>query len=177
MLAASGPEKYQESGIEIVQDDQGKPIAVIPGVSEKSLGKLSLSHSNGLAVAAAVQGKSVEGIGVDVEIVEPRSDAWVNDYFTEEEIRIAGTGDERWRELTKIWCLKEAALKAMGTGLRFDLREIDASQVNASGRATLEFRDNVARFLDDSGHGSFEARVEETEGTVTAIVISRSPSN
>jgi NAD(P)-dependent dehydrogenase (short-subunit alcohol dehydrogenase family)/phosphopantetheinyl transferase (holo-ACP synthase)/acyl carrier protein len=176
MLAASGPEKYEENGIEIVQDDQGKPAAVIPGEGERGVGKLSLSHSDGLAVAAASRGDSIEGIGVDIEVVEPRSDAWVEDYFTEEEIRAAGTGDERWKELTKIWCLKEAALKAVGTGLRFDLREIDASRVDPLGRATLEFRDNIARFLDDSGHGSFEARVEVSDGTVSAIVLTRRPA-
>jgi phosphopantetheinyl transferase (holo-ACP synthase) len=173
LMAASGKEAPMNSSIEIVTDDQGKPMAQLAGQPGGALGQVSLSHSNGLAMAAASATDIFQGLGVDVEVVEARTDSWVNDYFTDNEIRAAGDGDRRWLELTRMWCLKEAALKAMGTGLRFDLREIDAGSVDARGRARLEFHNHAARYLEDTPAGELEARVDEANGMVIARVLMR----
>jgi phosphopantetheinyl transferase (holo-ACP synthase) len=173
LMAASGKEAPRNSSIEIVTDDQGKPMALLAGQSGGALGNVSLSHSNGLAMAAASATDIFQGLGVDVEVVEVRTDSWVTDYFTDNEIRAAGNGDRRWLELTRMWCLKEAALKAMGTGLRFDLREIDAGSVDARGRARLEFHNHAARYLEDTPAGEMEARVDEANGMVIARVLMR----
>ena len=57
-----------------------------------------------------------EGLGIDLEKVEARSEAWAQDYFTEEEIQAAGEGSQRWLDLTRMWCLKEAALESHRNG-------------------------------------------------------------
>jgi len=108
-----------------------------------------------------------------MEKVQPRSEAWVKDYFTDEEIRAAGDNDQRWSRLTRMWCLKEAALKALGTGLRFDLRDINTAAIDEAGQARLEFRNEAARYVDESVDGSFEARVDEREGIAVARVMIR----
>jgi phosphopantetheine--protein transferase-like protein len=173
LLATSDGQAPALKKIRIVPDAQGKPAAELshrPGVP---VAELSLSHSNGLAIAAAAAPGLFEGLGVDLEKVAPRSDAWINDYFTEDEIRAAGDDDSRWLEFTRMWCLKEAALKALGTGLRFDLRDINVVSTDRSGRARLEFRNEAAQHLNSSGLGSIEARVEENEGIVLARVVIR----
>jgi len=176
LLAAAGSEPPETSSIEIAYDDNGKPLPKLPDAMSDVVGHVSLAHSNGLAMAAAAAMDGLEGLGVDVEKVEIRSDSWMQDYFTEEEMRAAGTGDRRWIELTRMWCLKEAALKAMGTGLRFDLKEIDASVVDAAGRCDLRFTGAAADHLQAACCGSVEARVEDHDSTVTARVLIRKGS-
>jgi 3-oxoacyl-(acyl-carrier-protein) synthase/NAD(P)-dependent dehydrogenase (short-subunit alcohol dehydrogenase family)/phosphopantetheinyl transferase (holo-ACP synthase)/acyl carrier protein len=161
LLAASGSEIPAGKNIRILQDDLGQPAAELSTQPGARVSDVSLSHSNGLAIAAAALPGTFQGLGVDMEKVQPRSEAWVKDYFTDEEIRAAGDSDQRWSRLTRMWCLKEAALKALGTGLRFDLRDINVAAIDDAGQARLEFRNKAARHVDESVDGSFEARVEE----------------
>jgi phosphopantetheinyl transferase (holo-ACP synthase) len=173
LLATTAGEAPPLRHVRIVQTDLGKPAAELshrPGVT---VAEVSLSHSNGLAMAAAASPGLFEGLGVDVEKVEARSEGWIGDYFSKDEIRLAGKGEERWTRLTMIWCLKEAALKAMGTGLRFDLKDINVADINPAGRATLEFHNEAARYVDERFHGAFEASVEEKGGIARARVLIR----
>ena len=102
--------------IEISYDDFGRPRAA---------GQLiSISHSNGWAVAAIKAGGG-DFIGVDIEAIEERSEAWRSDYFTPGELKEGGPS-----EATKTWTVKEAALKALGLGLKADLR--DARVINGA---------------------------------------------
>lgn len=177
LLAAGGNEPLDEACIEITYDDNGKPVPKLPDALRHAVGHVSVSHSNGLAVAAAAATDGLDGLGVDLEKVESRGEAWVQDYFTEDEIRAAGTGAERWDELTRMWCLKEAALKALGTGLRFDLTEIDASAIDHAGRCSLRFRGAAADHRQTVCSGAMEARVEHCDAAVTARVIIRKADN
>ncbi|MDQ7785803.1 MAG: SDR family NAD(P)-dependent oxidoreductase, partial [Desulfomonilaceae bacterium] len=173
LLEASGSPVPAGRRIRIVRDDWGKPAAELierPGVS---IGDVSLSHSNGLALAAAADPRAFVGLGVDIEKVEPRSEAWIKDYFTEEEIRAAGRDDARWPALTRMWCLKEAVLKAMGTGLSFDLKDVCVARLDDSGRAHVEFRNEAAAYWEQNGGGSVEARVEDEQGLAVARVLIR----
>ena len=130
-LASNGDKAPDRNTIRIVQDDLGNPSAEIAGKSEDRLNEISLSHSNGLAFAAASVPGAFQGLGVDIEKVEKRKKAWINDYFTPEEISSAGNNHNQWVRLTMLWSLKEAFVKAIGAGLRFDLRDI---QVNLPDR-------------------------------------------
>src|SRR5271167_381468 len=83
---------------------------------------ISLTHRAGIA-ACAVTTSGAE-IGCDLELVEPRSDAFVADYFTVEEqalVARASTADQPWL-LALLWSAKESALKALHEGLRLDTR-------------------------------------------------------
>ncbi len=173
LLGATEGTAPEGRSIRIVQNDQGKPVAELLERPGALVGDVSLSHSNGLAIAAAADPQAFVGLGVDVEKVETRSEAWINDYFTDEEIRTASEGPERWLQLTRMWCLKEAVLKAMGTGLSFDLRDICVTRMDESGRARLEFRNEAATYWEKNGRGIVEARVEDKQGLVVARVLIR----
>ncbi|MGA7560176.1 MAG: 4'-phosphopantetheinyl transferase superfamily protein [Terriglobales bacterium] len=83
---------------------------------------ISLSHRAGRAICAVAM--SGVKLGCDLEIVEPRSDAFVADYLTvEEQALVADTAAaDRDRLLALVWSAKESALKALGAGLRLDAR-------------------------------------------------------
>jgi 4'-phosphopantetheinyl transferase len=83
---------------------------------------ISLSHRSGRAVCAVTQ--SEVALGCDLEKIEPRSDAFVRDYFTADEQKIiAGSlPADRSRLAALLWSGKESALKALQTGLRLDTR-------------------------------------------------------
>ena len=148
VMATTDTGTISENSIRIIQDEQGKPIGELSVKPGLQINSISLSHSNGLAMAAATVPGTFEGLGIDVEKVEARSDAWAQDYFTEEEIQAAGESGQRWLDLTRMWCLKEAALKAIGTGLRFDLRDINVAALDEAGRAKLEFRNEAAKHIE-----------------------------
>jgi 4'-phosphopantetheinyl transferase len=85
---------------------------------------ISLSHSAGIAICAvAVSGAA---LGCDLEIVEPRSDAFVADYFTteEQELITGAHSADRSQLVTLLWSAKESALKALREGLRLDTRSV-----------------------------------------------------
>lgn len=96
---------------------------------------VSLSDRAGCAVCL-VAGSAVS-VGCDVELVEPRSAAFVADYLTEAEQRLVGPpGRLRDTAANLIWSAKESALKVMGTGLRQDTRsvEVDVTDLSAPER-------------------------------------------
>jgi 4'-phosphopantetheinyl transferase len=70
--------------------------------------------------------KSGVEMGCDLEMIEPRSDAFVADYFTlEEQALVARAAPaDRPRLLALLWSAKESALKALHEGLRLDTRSV-----------------------------------------------------
>ena len=93
---------------------------------------ISLSHRDGIAACAVVM--SGAEMGCDLEIVEPRSDAFVADYFTAEEqalVARASAADRPWL-LALLWSAKESALKALHEGLRLDTRCVVVSPFDES---------------------------------------------
>jgi 4'-phosphopantetheinyl transferase len=85
---------------------------------------ISISHREGRA-ACAIAGPTV-GLGCDLEIVEPRSDAFAADYFTaeERELLTQASSADRLRLLALLWSGKESVLKALRVGLRLDTRSV-----------------------------------------------------
>jgi 4'-phosphopantetheinyl transferase len=92
---------------------------------------ISLSHRGGLAACAV--GAPDAMLGCDVEVVEPRSDAFVADYFTVEEQAMTRQAPEpvRFALIALIWSAKESALKALRTGLRSDTRWVSVTIDNS----------------------------------------------
>ncbi len=93
---------------------------------------ISLTHRDGVA-ACAVAMSNAE-LGCDLEVAEPRSDAFVADYFTvEEQAMIArASAVDRPRLLALFWSAKESALKALREGLRLDTRSVVVNPFAAS---------------------------------------------
>lgn len=77
------------------------------------------------AVAAVVAGSS--RIGCDLELVEPRSQAFVDDYFTPLERSMVTQVEEPELTANLIWSAKESALKVLRTGLRRDTRTVEVT--------------------------------------------------
>jgi len=115
------------------QAQNGKPQLVVQG--ENSVLPFSITHSNGYAVAAVC--KEERYIGIDLEKVTHRMDAWKKDFFHPSEL-VEKSDDF----LTALWTQKEAATKLLGTGLTigsFDVRCING-QVQFFGRALEIYR-------------------------------------
>ena len=108
--------------MEIRAAPSGAPEAFFD--SQPAAVTISLSHRAGIAVCAVAM--SGVKMGCDLEIVEPRSDAFVADYFTlEEQALIAhASAADRHRLLALLWSGKESALKALHEGLRLDTRSV-----------------------------------------------------
>ena len=102
----------------------GAPLLYIDG--QPANHGVSLTDRAGCAVCL-VAARAV-AVGCDVEIVEPRSDAFVRDYLTQAEQRLVGAaGPARDAAANLIWSAKESALKVLGTGLRRDTRSVEVA--------------------------------------------------
>jgi 4'-phosphopantetheinyl transferase len=108
------------AGIEIRPVQSGAPEVFLANRSAPVT--ISLSHRAGSAACAVAM--SGAALGCDLEVIEPRSDAFVADYFTIEEQALVTCGlvADRPRLSALIWSAKESALKALREGLRFDTR-------------------------------------------------------
>jgi 4'-phosphopantetheinyl transferase len=93
---------------------------------------ISLSHRAGIAACAVAMSRVA--VGCDLEMAEPRSAAFVADYFTLEEqalIAHAPAADQP-RLVALLWSGKESALKALREGLRLDTRTVIVIPCSAS---------------------------------------------
>jgi acyl transferase domain-containing protein len=99
----------------ITSEASGRPIVHFGAGRDV---RVSIAHKEDIAVAIAREGKDV---GIDVERIEPRSDAFAEISFTKEELRLV-EGEPRDVAWTRLWAAKEAAAKAQGTGLEGQLR-------------------------------------------------------
>jgi 4'-phosphopantetheinyl transferase len=113
------------AGLELRPASSGAPRVFFHGSPAPVM--LSLSHSGGAGLCA-IAPPAVE-VGCDLETVEPRSAAFVADYFTAEERNLVARTPAalRDRTVTLLWSAKESALKALGCGLRADTRWVNAT--------------------------------------------------
>lgn len=116
--------------IEIRPATSGAPEAFFQ--NKEVAASISLSHRAGIAACAVAGSSGV--LGCDLETVEPRSDAFVADYFTtpEQSFVAEAPAADRPRLLALLWSAKESALKALHEGLRLDPRNIIVSPGDAS---------------------------------------------
>ncbi len=98
----------------------GAPRANVDGMR---LG-LSISHRAGWSLCA-LPGQPGQAVGADVELIEPRSPRFVQDFFTTAERRQVGGAVDRDAMVTALWSAKESALKALHLGLTVDTRRME----------------------------------------------------
>ena len=98
----------------------GAPYAVVDGSIVDAV--VAMTDRADWAVCAVLVGPS--RVGCDLELVEPRSAAFIADYFTttEQESVAASAHPEMLSNV--IWSAKESALKVLRTGLRRDTRSV-----------------------------------------------------
>ncbi len=120
------------TGIEIRPAPSGAPEVFV--ANQAAAVTISLSHRAGRAVCAVAL--SGVALGCDLEMIEPRSDGFIADYFSSEEQALVARAcaADRPRLLALLWSGKESALKALRTGLRLDTRCVIVSPVDAPPR-------------------------------------------
>ena len=91
---------------------------------------ISLAHTDGVGVAALHPSGPV---GVDIEVIEPRSATFVATVLTAAEQALAAPdGDDPDTWITRLWCAKEAAAKAAGTGLQGSPKSWEVTAVDGT---------------------------------------------
>lgn len=112
------PEHLQR--IEIIADKDGAPWAFLDGTALDL--NLSISHRKHRALSA-ISPSSLH-IGCDIEWIEPRSQAFVSDFFTPEECQNTFASGQFALMANLIWSAKESTLKAQRVGLSRDTKEL-----------------------------------------------------
>ena len=117
--------------IEVLNRMTGAPYIVIEG----ALAPWDISLSDRAGCAVAVIGGAAAGeapaLGIDLEVVEPRSEGFVTDFLTPAEqdwVRGPAAEDPRLGHdaaANLVWSAKESALKVLRVGLRADTRSVE----------------------------------------------------
>lgn len=112
-----------ESLVEILAADDGAPEVWLPDGCRAPV-IVSLSHRDG--VAACVVASTDTAVGCDLELVEPRSAAFVAEWLTTDEQALMAATAAAARPLVAnlLWSAKESVLKALREGLRLDPRYV-----------------------------------------------------
>ncbi|MBK8491151.1 MAG: 4'-phosphopantetheinyl transferase superfamily protein [Saprospirales bacterium] len=86
---------------------------------------LSISHRAGHAIAVVATGQVA--IGCDLELIEPRSPAFLSDYFLDRELGLLADipPDQKDIYVNLLWCVKESVMKATGEGMKLHPRKIE----------------------------------------------------
>ncbi|HEY4245015.1 MAG TPA: beta-ketoacyl synthase N-terminal-like domain-containing protein [Kofleriaceae bacterium] len=93
--------------VEVDNEAGGRPIVRVEGARDL---RVSVAHKDDTAVAIVGEGRDV---GIDLERIEPRTDAFLAVAFTDAELAL-GDGPEHH---ARLWAAKEAVAKQRGTGL------------------------------------------------------------
>jgi 4'-phosphopantetheinyl transferase len=127
---------------------------------------ISLSHRAGSAICAlAPSGTSV---GCDLEVIEPRTVNFVEDYFTPAEQALVAGSPELDQQLiiTLVWSAKESALKALCIGLRQDTRDVIVSLGETPGNRKVPAANNQRTLSRSHVPGWQPIRVRHADGQI-----------
>ena len=104
--------------IEVIGSAGGAPHVLIDG--QHAPVSLSISHRGGRALALV--GDAGTAIGCDLEVIEPRSGAFVREWLAPAEQPLVRAAPEPALTANLMWTAKEAAAKTRGEGLRLNVR-------------------------------------------------------
>ena len=113
--------------VELLPDERGRPVVGGPALEGlASRPAVSLAHSGEHAVALA----ALDGLpGIDVEMAGPSPECFAGVAFTDAERVLLAALDEAWP--LRCFCAKEAAGKALGTGLPRGPRDMTVIGIDA----------------------------------------------
>ena len=112
--------EYVDGVTPVVFGEHGKP-----SLAERPELRYNISHADGIAAAIV----SEYECGIDCERVRPYRPSVFRRCYSDYERRIVENAPENERDMLffKLWTLKEAYVKALGTGLSFPLRNAEFS--------------------------------------------------
>lgn len=111
LMRICGIKKYS-----LVRGEHGKPFI------EKHSGIFfNLSHCIGMAACVVSDAEN----GIDAELIRPYSGSAANRVFTENEMRFVSESENSDENFFRLWTLKEAVGKAIGTGIFSNLKEYE----------------------------------------------------
>lgn len=131
------------AAIEVIAAPDGAPEARINGFASPP--HISLSHCSSRALC--LTGPHGIAAGCDIEAAEPRSAAFLADYFTPLEQSFAAAHPEAPWLPALLWSAKESALKAIREGLRLDTRSVTI-RLSGAVEASPEWQPLEAVFAD-----------------------------
>ncbi|MTI88379.1 MAG: 4'-phosphopantetheinyl transferase superfamily protein [Balneolaceae bacterium] len=116
--------------LELKKEEKGKPYVLL----DEQKVYVSFSHSKELVMAAISEQKD---IGLDIETTDRVIDhRIVERILNEDEWEVAGEEDP-----IKLWTIKEAAVKSLGTGLRTNLRDLTIKKIKKN-EYSIRFNDD-----------------------------------
>lgn len=99
--------------IDVSNDDDGSPRLTVRGRPELSCRlNISISHTDGAAIAAVADTRASGTVGVDIEVTKPLSPALVHRVLRASEIARLDTASHPHPSPLDLWTAKEAAMKA-----------------------------------------------------------------
>jgi 4'-phosphopantetheinyl transferase len=133
--------------VAIAAAPDGAPEAWIDG--RPAPASLSLSHRGGRALALV--GEADTALGCDLELIEPRSGAFLTDWLAPPEQALVARAGASSRDLVAnlLWTGKEAAAKVLREGLRLDVRGAVATPDGLDSKTT-EWRPLTVAWSDGS---------------------------
>jgi phosphopantetheinyl transferase (holo-ACP synthase) len=162
---------YNAPDIPIWASDTGKPApygpwqAAVPATMD-----LSIAHTPGLILAAAVAGARV---GIDVENAgRDLSEAFTLNAFARGEHELAASSGDGPCTILRFWCAKEAFAKALGTGIRYAAGDLRIREYDAgTGDVTIEAVGQWAESIEGLHNARFPVRAVLWQTYVIAVCV------
>ena len=145
--------KLNFNDIEIRRFDTGEPAVFI---DEKKVDiHISITHSGKFALSLIGDCREFKGIGIDLERIEARDEAFLNIAFNKNEISILGSQNLtglKWddEKVTRFWTIKESVLKTFGSGLNINLKNIEIVE-SETGELKVKFTDKAEKKFFEFG--------------------------
>ncbi|NMC71597.1 MAG: SDR family NAD(P)-dependent oxidoreductase, partial [Myxococcales bacterium] len=161
-----------ERDVGVAADPRGAPVVRIAGRPdlEQLVPQVGISHGAGRAMAVLAPRNSGTRVGLDVERVEPRDEAFVRHVLTEREVAVAERAGLNGDGATVLWTLKEAVTKALGVGMAVDPREVQVTNL-ADGVARVELAGDAAARRDVLGGRDLTVRYALARDVATAWAV------
>lgn len=158
------------SEIVVLNAPDGAPEAFVSGRPAPAV--IAMTDRADWAVSAVITGTA--RIGCDLEIVEPRTPAFVRDYFTPREQDLVADGAHDLMA-NLVWSAKESALKVLRTGLRRDTRTVEVECEPATGDEQPQWRPLLVRTAEGNEMPGWWIRYGEFVLTVASAVATDPP--
>ncbi len=154
--------------VEIAKDPNGAPHVRLHGdYPVVEVPHLTITHSSGLAIAALAGPGPRARLGIDLERIEVRDEAFAKNYFRTDELDLRsgltnGSSLDRPTFVSMLWAIKEAVSKALGLGLKLRLDDVQIAEVEHTDgwRARIVLHGEAAARLQQLGGEAIEVSIE-----------------